>query len=197
MATAPLAHDDVLVLDYLAALWAAADDLPPETRDDLMNTVAGYIAMRRDLADDPSRVLSRLGPPEALVAAVLRSGTPTHLRLPVHAPAPPADVTAGRSGGSERVAIALLTGGAVVLPMVGQAAGLLVATVSPRWSGTQKAAAWLLVGGPPAGMFLLLAMLAGVSVFSGLGFFMIYAAACAGSLVAGLALHGIDRPGQP
>jgi hypothetical protein len=193
MTTAPLAHDDVLVLDYLAALWAAADDLPPETRDDLMNTVAGYIAMRRDLADDPSRVLSRLGPPEDLVAAVLRSGTPTHLRLPVYAPAPPPPPPA-RTGGSDQVAIALLTGGAVVLPMVGQAAGLLVATVSPRWTGMQKAAAWLLVGGPPAGTFLLLAILAGVSVFSGLGFFMMYAAACAGSIVAGLALHGITRP---
>jgi hypothetical protein len=194
MTTAPLAHDDVLVLDYLAALWAAADDLPPETRDDLMNTVAGYITMRRDLADDPSRVLSRLGPPEDLVAAVLRSGTPTHLRLPVYAPPQPPPLPPARTGGSDQVAIALLTGGAVVLPMVGQAAGLLVATVSPRWTGAQKAAAWLLVGGPPAGTFLLLAILAGVSVFSGLGFFMIYAAACAGSIVAGLALHGITRP---
>jgi hypothetical protein len=192
MATAPLAHDDVLVLDYLAALWAAADDLPPETRDDLMNTVAGYITMRRDLADDPSRVLSRLGPPEDLVAAVLRSGTPTHLRLPVHAPPPTAPPA--RASGTDRVAIALLTGGAVVLPLVGQSAGLLVATASPRWTGAQKAAAWLLAGGPPAGTFLLLLMLAGVSVFSGLGFFMIYAAACAGSIVAGLALHGFGRP---
>ncbi|GIE32506.1 hypothetical protein Ait01nite_055510 [Actinoplanes italicus] len=197
MVTAPLAHDDVLVLDYLAALWAAADDLPPETRDDLMNTVAGYITMRRDLADDPSRVLSRLGPPEDLVAAVLRSGTPTHLRLPVPSPVSPPVVPAARPGGSERVAVALLTGGAVVLPLVGQAAGLLVATVSPRWTGTQKAVAWLLVCGPPAGAFLLLMMLAGVSLFSGLGFLMIYAAACAGSIVAGLALHGVDRPGQP
>ncbi len=28
--TAPLAHRDVLVLDYLAALWAATDDLQPD-----------------------------------------------------------------------------------------------------------------------------------------------------------------------
>jgi hypothetical protein len=194
MVTAPLAHDDVLVLDYLAALWAAADDLPPETRDDLMNTVAGYITMRRDLADDPSRVLSRLGPPEDLVAAVLRSGTPTHLRLPVPAPAPPPGIPAARPGGSERVAVALLTGGAVVLPLAGQAAGLLVATVSPRWTGAQKTAAWFLVGGPPAGAFLLMLMLAGVSVFSGLGFLMVYTAACAGSIAAGLALRGLERP---
>ncbi|WP_433795550.1 HAAS signaling domain-containing protein [Actinoplanes sp. CA-252034] len=86
--TAPPAHDDVLVLDYLASLWAAAGDLPPETRDELMNTVAGYIAMRRDLADDPSRVIDRLGPPDQLVAAVRRSGAPTHLRLPAPS-APP------------------------------------------------------------------------------------------------------------
>ncbi|MEU4620865.1 hypothetical protein AB0G04_12920 [Actinoplanes sp. NPDC023801] len=194
MVTAPLAHDDVLVLDYLAALWAAAGDLPPETRDDLMNTVAGYIAMRRDLADDPSRVLSRLGPPEELVAAVLRSGTPTHLRLPMPASAV---VPVSHPGGSERVAIGLLTGGAVVLPLVGQAAGLLVATVSPGWSPVQKAAAWLLVTGPLAGALLFLAMLGGVSLFSGLSFLVLYAAACTGSIAAGLTLRGTARLPQP
>ncbi|MFC4070873.1 HAAS signaling domain-containing protein [Actinoplanes subglobosus] len=190
MTTAPPAHDDVLVLDYLATLWAAAGDLPPETRDDLMNTVAGYIAMRRDLADEPSRVLSRLGPPDQLVAAVRRSGTPTHLRLPA-APLPAPAVPAG---GSERVAVGLLTGGAVVLPLVGQAAGLMIATVSPRWSPVQKAAAWLLATAPLAGTLLLLIMLAGVSIFSGLGFLMLYAAACTGSIVAGLTLHSSARP---
>lgn len=78
---------DVLVLDYLATLWAVGDDLPPEVRDDLLTTVSGYIAARRDLAGDPSQALARLGPPDQLVAAVRRSGTPTHLRLPA-APGP-------------------------------------------------------------------------------------------------------------
>jgi hypothetical protein len=191
MTTAPPAHDDVLVLDYLASLWAAAGDLPPETRDELMNTVAGYIAMRRDLADDPSRVLSRLGPPDQLVAAVRRSGAPTHLRLP----ATPAPAPGAPPGGSERVAVALLTGGAIALPLVGQAAGLMIATVSPRWTPVQKTAAWLLAGGPVAGTLLLLVMLAGISVLSSLGFLLLYAAACAGSIAAGLTLlHSSSRP---
>ncbi|MEU4160193.1 hypothetical protein [Actinoplanes sp. NPDC026670] len=190
MTTAPPAHDDVLVLDYLASLWAAAGDLSAETRDELMNTVAGYIAMRRDLADDPSRVLGRLGPPDQLVAAVRRSGTPTHLRLP----AVPSAVPGPSPGGSERVAVALLTGGSVVLPGVAQAAGLMMATVSPRWTPVQKTAAWLLAAGPVAGTLLLLAMLAGVGLLTGLGFLMMYTAACAGSITAGLALHGATRP---
>ncbi|MEV4279029.1 HAAS signaling domain-containing protein [Actinoplanes xinjiangensis] len=189
MTTAPPAHDDVLVLDYLASLWAAAGDLPPETRDELMNTVAGYIAMRRDLADDPSRVLGRLGPPDQLVAAVRRSGTPTHLRLPAGSvPAPDSP------GGSERVAVALLTGGAIALPVVGQTAGLMIATVSPRWTPVQKVVAWLLATGPVVGALLLLVVLAGVSLFTGLGLLVIYAAACIGSIAAGLTLHGATRP---
>jgi hypothetical protein len=189
MTTTPLAHDDVMVLDYLASLWAAAEDLPPEARDELMNTVAGYIALRRDLADEPSRVLGRLGPPDQLVAAVRRSGTPTHLRLP----AGPAPAPGPSPGGSDRVAVALLTGGAVVLPLVGQAAGLMIATVATRWTPVQKVAVWLLVTGPLAGALLLLAP-AGIPVLTSLGLLVLYAAACAGSIVAGLTLHASGRP---
>jgi hypothetical protein len=188
MTMAPPAHDDVLVLDYLAALWAAAGDLPPETRDDLMNTVAGYIAMRRDLADEPARVLSRLGPPDQLVAAVLRSGTPTHLRLPA-VPAPTAAAPASRPGGSERAAIALLLGGSFLLPLVSQAAALLIASMSPRWTPVQKAAAWLLVIGPLAGTLMLLVMLVGVGVLSSGGFLLFYLASCTGAVAAGLTLR--------
>jgi hypothetical protein len=32
--TAPLAHADVIVLDYLAALWAESGDLSPQMRDE-------------------------------------------------------------------------------------------------------------------------------------------------------------------
>ncbi|WP_394328236.1 HAAS signaling domain-containing protein, partial [Couchioplanes caeruleus] len=89
--TAPLAHSDVLVLDYLAALWAAGDDLDPDLRDELMTTVADYIAMRRaaggEPADDPSLILRRLGAPEALAAAARRGRMPAHLRRPAPLPA--------------------------------------------------------------------------------------------------------------
>ncbi len=38
------ADADVIVLDYLAALWAESEDLSPDLRDELMTTVADYIA---------------------------------------------------------------------------------------------------------------------------------------------------------
>ncbi|WP_433795549.1 hypothetical protein [Actinoplanes sp. CA-252034] len=91
------------------------------------------------------------------------------------------------------MAVGLLTGGAVALPLIGQAAGLMVATVSPRWTPVQKAAAWLLAAGPVAGALFML-MLAGVSILSGLGFLVVYAAACTGSIAAGLTLYGAGRP---
>ncbi|GAA0462221.1 hypothetical protein Aca07nite_25050 [Actinoplanes capillaceus] len=191
MTTAPATPDDALVLDYLAALWAASDDLPPETRDDLMGTVSGYIAMRRDLAGDPSQALGRLGPPEQLVAAVRRSGTPTHLRLPVPQPAIPA-VLPG-AGGSERVAVCLLIAGPLLLPLISQAAALLIATVSPRWTPPQKAVAWFLVTAPAVAALLLTAV-AGAPLLSGLGFLAVYLATGTGSVAAGLALRAIDRP---
>src|SRR5690349_10472788 len=82
--TAPLAHSDTLVLDYLGALWAETDDLAPELRDELMSTVADYIARRRVAGeDDPEVILRRLGPPEAIAASVRRGRMPPHLRLPV------------------------------------------------------------------------------------------------------------------
>ncbi|GAA4977261.1 HAAS signaling domain-containing protein [Actinoplanes utahensis] len=187
MSTAPLAHDDTLVLDYLAALWAASDDLPPATRDDLMTTVSGYIAMRHDLAGDPSRALTRLGPPEQLVAAVRRSGTPTHLRLPV--PSSPTSAPPAGPRGADRAAVALLAGGAFVLPFVAPGAALLIAAGSPRWSPAQKAAACLLVTGPVAGTFLFILLFAGGGVFTGLGLILLYLASCAGSVAAGLTLR--------
>ncbi|MFD0524207.1 HAAS signaling domain-containing protein [Paractinoplanes durhamensis] len=80
MTTAPLAHTDVIVLDYLAALWAQSEDLSPEQRDSLMSTVADYIAARRVAAVDPledaAAIVRRLGPPEDLVAAMRRGALP-------------------------------------------------------------------------------------------------------------------------
>ncbi len=64
--TAPLAHSDVIVLDYLAALWAESEDLSVELRDELMTTVAEYIALRRtSVADplaDPEQIFDRARP---------------------------------------------------------------------------------------------------------------------------------------
>ncbi|MEV6304772.1 hypothetical protein AB0M02_35545 [Actinoplanes sp. NPDC051861] len=185
--TAPLAHTDTLVLDYLAALWAATEDLSPESRDDLMSTVANYITLRRDLAEDPALVLGRLGPPEQLAAAVRRGGMPTHLRLPaVRVPAPAPSPSAG--GGPEHAAITLLMAGTFVLPVVAPAAGLLIATGSANWTPAQKAAAWILTMGSAAGALMFALMLAGFGSGGGVFFLMLYLGCCAGSVAAGLTL---------
>jgi uncharacterized membrane protein len=184
--TAPLAHTDTIVLDYLGALWAETDDLAPELRDELMSTVADYIAMRRAAGeDDPELILRRLGPPEAIAAAVRRGRMPPHLRLPV---APPPVRTSGAPAGHlEYAGIALLTGGAVVLPVVAPLAGMLLVSGSPRWTPVQKTAAWVLAGVPVliGLMFVLGALLS----MGGAGPFALgYLAMIAGPFVAGLSL---------
>ena len=184
MTTTSLSGTDTLVLDYLAALWAAGDGLPPETRDELMSTVAGYIALRQDLAEEPAGVLSRLGPPEQLVAAVRRSGTPTHLRIPLSAAAP---APAARAG-SEYAAVALLVAGTFVLPLLSPVAGMLLAAGSQRWTPAQKSVGWLLTGGSALGRLLLVLLITGASLFSGVAVVLLYLATCSGSVVAGLTL---------
>jgi HAAS len=77
--TAVLAHGDIIVLDYLAALWAESEHLSPDVRDELMATVADYIALRR-ADNEPHQVVGRLGPPEALAAAAHRGAISPHVR---------------------------------------------------------------------------------------------------------------------
>jgi hypothetical protein len=188
--TTPLAHSDVLVLDYLAALWGASDDLAPELRDELMTTVADYIAMRRtsaaDPLEDPRHILHRLGPPEALAAAARRGRMPAHLRRPaVPAPLPPP--AAGSSSGPEFAGIALLTAGSVVLPVISPLAGLMLVSGSPRWSPAQKTAAWVLAGLP---VLLGFVMVLAAAFFGGRPEVLLlsYLAMVAGAIIAGLSL---------
>jgi hypothetical protein len=187
--TTPLAHTDVLVLDYLAAVWGASEDLAPELRDELMTTVADYIAMRRtsaaDPLDDPRHILQRLGPPEALAAAARRGRMPAHLRRPV-VPAPLA-APAQPSGAPEYAAVALLTAGSVVLPVISPLAGLMLVSGSPRWSPAQKTVAWVLAGLP---VLLGFVMVLAAAVF-GAGpevLLLAYLAMVAGAVIAGLTL---------
>jgi hypothetical protein len=188
MTTAPLDHTDVLVLDYLAALWAQSEDLTPELRDELMSTVADYIAARRGGAEQPVAILSRLGPPEALVDAARRGHLPPHIRLPALVP-PPAPVRSSPSGGApEYAAIGLLTVGAFVLPVAGPVAGMLLATSSPHWSTSEKATGWLLTAGSAAAGAVLTMLFAALPVHSDLAVILIYLTLCAGSVVAGTRL---------
>jgi hypothetical protein len=188
--TTPLAHTDGLVLDYLAAVWGASEDLAPELRDELMTTVADYIALRRtsvaDPVDDPRHILQRLGPPESLVAAARRGRIPAHLRRPV-APAPLPPPVATPSAGLEYAGIALLTAGSVVLPVVSPLAGLLLVSGSPRWSPAQKTAAWVLAALPVLLGFVL--VLAAASLGGGgEALLLAYLAMVAGAIIAGLTL---------
>ncbi len=74
------------------------------------------------------------------------------------------------------------------MPVVSPAAGMLIATGSPRWTPAQKAAGWVLTAGSAAAAFLAVLVLAGLSVPAGPVLVFGYLAACAGSVVAGLAL---------
>jgi hypothetical protein len=186
--TAALTAADAVVLDYLAALWAESDDLSPELRDELMTTVADYIAMRRtsgaDPIADPAQIIGRLGPPEALVASVRRGRMPSHLRLPA---APPAVPDTGSPGGAEYTTVALLTTCTFLLPVVSPVAGMLLATGSTCWTARQKAVAWALAAGS-AGLGLLLLLIATLTAGSALPIGVAYLIMVAGSAAAGLSL---------
>lgn len=196
MSTAPLAHTDSLVLDYLAALWARSEDLDPGQRDELMTTVADYFAVRRRTLDDPAEIIRRLGPPESLVAACLRGGIPVHLRLPAlvapaNAPAP----APSAGGGVEYTAVGLLTAGALVLPGVAPVAGMLLATGSPHWTPAQKAVSWTLTVGSGAAGLILALLVAAAPGSAGVALFALYLIASAGSIAAGVTMmSALRRP---
>ncbi len=189
---APLAHADVVVLDYLAALWAESEDLSPELRDELMTTVADYIAMRRtattDPIADPEQIVGRLGPPEALVAAVRRGRMPTHLRLPVPPPPRPAPRVTEGAGPADPTAVALLMAGPFVLPLISPLAGMVMVSASPRWSFANKVGAWVLALGSVLGAVILAALTAAFTYDSGLGVLVAYLVMAAGSTLAGATL---------
>ncbi|GID28483.1 HAAS signaling domain-containing protein [Paractinoplanes brasiliensis] len=202
MTTAPLEHTDVIVLDYLAALWAESEDLAPELRDELMTTVADYIAMRRTSPSspitDPAEILRRLGPPEALVAATRRGYLPPHLKLPALIPPPPPAATGGGAavgGAAEYTAIGLMTAGAFVMPGVGPFAGMLMASASPRWTPAEKATGWFLTIGSgtaafAAGLFFLM-----LGTANSAGLLFCYMVAVGGSMFAGMRmLDALRRP---
>jgi hypothetical protein len=190
--TAPLTHGDVVILDYLAALWAESDDLPPDLRDELMATVTEYVARRRtapgDPLSEPAEILGRLGPPESLVAAARRGHLPYHLRLPAPAPAPPTPAArTDPAGPVEYSALALLTAGALVVPVLAPTAGLLLASGSPHWTPAQKAVAWVLTT-TSAAFAVMFVVLTAAGLPPGLGLVLAYMAAVAGPAVSSLVL---------
>ena len=196
MSTAPLAHTDVIVLDYLAALWAQSEDLSPQLRDDLMSTVADYIQARRMAAaplEDAGAIVQRLGPPESLVDAARRGQIPAHIRLPALIPPPPpprvARVIHGQAAGvAEYFAVGMLTAGALFLPVVSPVGGMLLASASPHFTGAEKAAGWTLTAGSAAAGAFLTLFFASLPFHSGAALLLIYLALTAGSFAAGMTL---------
>ena len=204
MSTAPLAHTDVIVLDYLAALWAQSEDLSPQQRDDLMSTVADYIQARRMAAaplEDAGAIVQRLGPPESLVDAARRGQIPAHIRLPAlippPAPAPLAPIGHGQAGGvAEYFAVGMLTAGALFLPVISPVAGMLLASASPHFTAAEKATGWMLTAGSTAaGVFLTLFFMV-LPEHSGAAVLLIYFALTAGAFAAGLTLLNALRRRQ-
>jgi hypothetical protein len=200
MSTAPLAHTDVIVLDYLAALWAQSEDLSPQQRDELMNTVADYISARRMAASSPledaAAIVQRLGPPEALVEAVRRGQLPPHIRLPalIPPPFPPPSIPVARAGGAaEYTAVGMLTVGAFIVPVVAPVAGMLLASASPHLAPAEKAIGWTLTAGSAAAGAVLLLFFATISVGTGAALMLVYLAMCVGPLAAGVNLLGALR----
>ena len=203
MSTAPLAHTDVIVLDYLAALWAQSEDLSPQQRDDLMSTVADYIQARRMAAaplEDAAAIVQRLGPPESLVEAARRGQMPAHIRLPALIPPPPPPVAPlfrGQVAGvAEYFAVGMLTAGALFLPVVSPVGGMLLASASPHFTAAEKATGWMLTAGSAAaGVFLTLFFMV-LPEHSGAAVLLIYFALTAGAFAAGLTLLNALRRRQ-
>lgn len=196
MSTAPLAHTDVIVLDYLAALWAQSEDLSPQLRDDLMSTVADYISARRMAAaplEDAAAIVQRLGPPEALVDAVRRGKLPPHVRLPALVPPPmpayaPMSPGAQRGGVAEYTAVGMLTAGAFFLPVVSPVAGMLLASASPHFTPADKAVGWTLTAGSAAMGAVLTLFFATLPFHTEAALLLIYLAMCTGAFAAGMVL---------
>lgn len=193
--SAQLERSDTMVLDYLAALWAASDDLDPGLRDELMTTVADYVAMRRTAVaprDDPTALLHALGRPEDLVAAARRGHIPVHLRRPRRLGAVPAPSPMEPGSSLDAAGVALLGAGSFLLPGAATLAGLAMVTGSPRWGAVPKISAWLL-GALPVALSALLLLIALVVGHVQHLILLAYLATAAGAFTAAIVLLATRR----
>jgi uncharacterized membrane protein len=139
---------DELVRDYLGRLEAASWPLPPDRRAELAGEVREHIeaALAEAGRRDPvtiHNVLERLGRPEEIVATeadaeplATRFTDDLGRRMPESV----------RSWGAiEIAAILLLTIGAIALPLIGPAMGLVLAWLSTRWTTREKLVATVIV----------------------------------------------------
>lgn len=143
--------DHPLVADYLGRLDLAAQGLPPGRRGELLEEIRAHVAdALATVGNDETAVravLDRLGDPEDIVGAESDERPP-----PVRPPVPNGEPVAGPASASMRpvwgpleiVAVAGLTVGAVVVPVLGPLVGLVCAWASDRWTRREKvvATAW-------------------------------------------------------
>ena len=133
---------DALVRAYLDRLQAAAWNLPPDRRDELLAEVREHIdaALAADPQGGPEvaarNVLDRLGPPEEIVRAE-SEGTAYAGATDVRRRRPPASPW----GGLEIAAVVTAGVGGILLPVIGPLVGLVLAWSSSRWTTPQKAVA--------------------------------------------------------
>jgi hypothetical protein len=138
---------EALVNDYLGRLDAAAGSLPASRRAELAGEMRQHIEMALNEAGSRDEVtvrnvLDRLGPPDEIVDAERDpDGTPPGWTVSM-----PGSV-AGHTGwgGTEIVAILLLTLGAIFLPIIGPLLGLIFVWASTQWTTGQKLIATAIV----------------------------------------------------
>ncbi len=153
---------DTLVEDYLGRLRRAAQALPPDRRDELVEGIAEHLQAARAAgatADEAAvrTLLDRLGEPEEIVAAARDDGEPPAYG---YGPGPDAPTfTRPPSTGLELAAVLLLTVGSFV-PVVGWLLGVALLWSSGRWSWREKLLGTLVVPGGP-GSVLIFGLIAG------------------------------------
>jgi hypothetical protein len=138
---------DELVRDYLGRLEAASWPLPPDRRAELAGEVREHIeaALAEAGRRDPVTihiVLERLGRPEEIVATEVDAEPGPPWRFP-----DPGGLAASARGWGavEVAAILLLTIGALALPLIGPAIGLVLVWLSTRWATREKVIATVIV----------------------------------------------------
>ncbi len=145
--------DHPLVAEYLRRLDAAASGLPPGRREELLAEIRSHVAdALASVGDDEASVhgvLDRVGSPQDIVGAEsddrpIRTATP-----------PPTPARSSPWGPLEIIAVAGLTVGAVLLPLVGPLLGVVCAWASARWTRREKIVATIWTALAPVMIVLL------------------------------------------
>ena len=137
--------DDQLVEDYLRELHSAAQGLPADRRDELIEEITAHIAEARQSDGSPlavRNILDRLGDPADIVRAAADtppgspawSGAPSSAGHPAGQPA----TQPGRAGALELAAVLFLLLGGIVIPVLGWFIGVVLLWMSPRWTAKDK-----------------------------------------------------------